>query len=368
MPNKIFDGDRHVIEPVSLWKEYTSERTFSKYPIYLKNVPHQELSIPPILMIGEHSVLSNWGPDIQVAAAIENESSIAERLAATCSQDQLLSMNDSGIEQALLFPSFAMYIVNHSEIDAQASLDFASAYNRWLFDYIGSETDRLHGVGVISRHDPKTMVAQLETIAQFGWRMIKLRPEIINGRSLGHPDYEAFWKRCEQLGITVALHGGTHLAGSTVGTDRFTSRFGLHACSHPIEIQMAFLSLVESGVTERYPSLKFLLLEAGCSWVPYWLWRLDNICYTEFPSLIQDNIKMLPSEYFKRQFWLTIELGEPSIEDCIKTVGVDNLIYGSDFPHPDHMHLNDVNIRNELDYLTPSEIDKILYRNYKALI
>ena len=126
---------------------------------------------------------------------------------------------------------------------------------------------------------------------------------MIKGRSLGHPDYEAFWQRCEELGLLVAIHGGTHLHGNSAGSVRYSSRFGLHACSHPIEIQMAFLSLLESGVVDKYPKLKFLLLEAGCSWVPYWLWRLDNVCYPEFPTLIKDKIKLLPSKYFRRNFW-----------------------------------------------------------------
>ncbi|MCF6436717.1 amidohydrolase family protein [Pseudoalteromonas sp. MMG022] len=368
MPHKIFDADRHVIEPVSLWEKYTNKKIFSRFPIYLKQIENDDHEIPPVLMIGDHPVLDHWHEQIQIAAAHENGKSLVERTIATTAEGQLMSMNDSAIKESLLFPSFAMYIVNHDKIDAEASLEFAKAYNSWLYDYIGSHNDRLHGVGIISRHDPKNMVEQLDDIVKRGWKVIKLRPEVIKGRSLGHPDYEEFWNQCEQLNLTVAIHGGTHLFGNTVGTDRFTSRFGLHACSHPIEIQMAFLSLLESGVVERYQNLKFLLLEAGCSWIPYWLWRLDNICYTEFPTLIKDTIKQPPSEYFKRNFWVTVELGEPSIQDCIKAIGDEKLLYGSDFPHPDHIHLNDTDIRSELREIEAEQVDNILYNNHKNII
>lgn len=368
MPCKIFDADRHVIEPVSFWEEYTNKETYKKYPIHLKEIHHETIDIPPILMVGEHPVLDNWGSEIQIASALENKHSYFERKLATTGDGQIMAMNDSSIKESLLFPSFGMYVVNHDLIDAQASLDFAQAYNNWLYDYIGEHKERLHGVGIISRHDPENMLSQLNDIVSLGWKVVKVRPEVIKGRSLGHPSYEAFWKRCEELGLLVAIHGGTHLYGNSAGSERYSSRFGLHACSHSIEIQMAFLSLLESGVVDRYPKLKFLLLEAGCSWVPYWLWRLDNICYPEFPTLIKDKIKMLPSEYFRRNFWLTVEPGEPGIKGCIDAIGDENLLYGSDFPHPDHMHINDMDINAELKDITQNQIDKILYHNYKNII
>jgi predicted TIM-barrel fold metal-dependent hydrolase len=276
---------------------------------------------------------------------------------------QLESMDLSNINSAAIFSTFAGFIVNHSELPADVSLAYADAYNRWLKDYCDFDSDRLKAVGLISRHDPKNMVEQLEKIVENGWTSIPLRPEVILGRVLGHEDYNDFWAACEKHNIAVAFHGGTNLHAPTAGTDRFTSRFAMHACSHPMEAQMAFVSLLESGVLERHPRLKFAFLEAGASWVPHWLWRLDNICYPEFPTLVEENIKMLPSEYFKRQCWVGIELGEPCLREVINVIGHDKLLYGSDFPHPDHLHFTTEDIAQQLSELDENELQAVLEQN-----
>ena len=148
--------------------------------------------------------------------------------------------------------------------------------------------------------------------------------------------------------------------------DRFDNRFCLHACSHPMEAQMAFISLLEAGVLERYPNLQFAFLEAGCSWVAYWLWRLDNICFDEFPSMVEKNIKMKPSEYFKRQCWVSVEIGEP-IKDTLDIISHEKLLFGTDYPHPDHLHFDINEIAMNMPELTKKQLDDILYNNPSKL-
>ncbi|WDE14272.1 amidohydrolase family protein [Thalassomonas haliotis] len=376
MKFKIIDCDRHVIEPSYLWQAYSPDEVFKNTPVYLKQDTQEsrrdrvarlgkkaDIALPPQLMIGSVPVLNNWHESNQVASAHINQNSQRQRFDATLPHTQIETMDTGGIGRALLFPTFAMLVVNHADISPQTSYAYARAYNHWLQDYINYDRQRLIGVGLVSRHEPANMCQQIEEIASFGWRCITLRPEVIAGRGLGHEDYELFWQMCEQKNITIAFHGGTHLHGPTVGSERFSSRFGLHACSHPMEIQMAFVSLLESGVLERYPKLKFAFLEAGCSWIPHWLWRLDNICYPEFPALIKENIRMLPSEYFKRHCWTTLEIGEPCLKAVVDMIGHENILFGSDFPHPDHLHFELAEIAKECAELTPEQLKDILEVN-----
>ena len=44
-----------------------------------------------------------------------------------------------------------------------------------------------------------------------------------------------------------------------------------HVARHPHEMMYASLCLISGGVLERFPGLRVGLLEANCSWVPYWL-------------------------------------------------------------------------------------------------
>ncbi|KZM45051.1 hypothetical protein OA92_04135 [Marinomonas sp. SBI22] len=368
----LIDSDRHVVEPSAVWKNVDGYEVNYVHDTYEKMGeraerlgPDAAIQLPPDIYIGKFLILNSWGENERLASAYKSKNIQKKLGSGMTPEKQILSMNDSDIEQAAIFPSFAMYIVNHEKIPPRVSLEYACSYNKWLYEYCSISPKRLRAVGVISRHEPSNMVEQLEKVISNGWTSITLRPEVICGRTLGHEDYNDFWAACEKHNIAVAFHGGTNLHAPTAGTDRFTSRFAMHACSHPMEAQMAFVSLLESGVLERHPRLKFAFLEAGASWVPHWLWRLDNICYPEFPTLVEENIKMLPSEYFKRQCWVGIELGEPCLREVIDVIGHDKLLYGSDFPHPDHLQFTTEDIAQQLEELTEIELQAVLEQNAK---
>jgi len=367
--NRIFDADRHVMEPPDMWRDYVSQHVYQQYPVRLqaRNIedrnqlaPYSGLDVtqplPPIYVIGDEPILANWSLPVQVASAAKGVRSARQRTDAMSPQGQLDSMNHDGIHQAALLPTFASYIVNHADIPARVSLAYAGAYNRWIKDYCAINRHRLHPVGMISRHHPQNMVEQLEFLVAEGFRSIVLRPEVILDRSLAHADYHKFWQACCHHDVGVAFHGGTNLQGSTTGSERYQSRFALHACSHPMEAQMAFLSLLDGGVLHRNPSLRIALLEAGASWVPAWLWRLDHICYPEFPALVQDHMPQTPSAYFRRHVWVAIEPGEPGIRNVIDCIGSDKLLFGTDFPHPDHLDFDFSDVKRNYGDLSQEEL------------
>ncbi len=376
MDIKFVDADRHVSEPIQMWRDYLP-KGFHDYIPYIEPIetnepieqrlmrlgPKGSVSLLPDYKINGFSIFYKWPEKAQIEAAIQKETCKPKIHIGSSPELQLKSMDDTGVSTAQIFPTFATFIVNHEEIPPHVSTALAIAYNNWLFDYCSREKERLRGVGLISRHEPDTMVNQLNRVIEYGWKTVVLRPEVILGRVVGHSDYEVFWKACEERDISIAFHGGTHLHAPTAGTERFESHFALHACSHPHEAQMAFLSLLESGVFERYPRLKFAFLEAGASWVPHWLWRLDEICYDPMPGEVSDTVKMKPSEYFKRQCWVGMEIGEPCLKEVINMIGPERLLYGTDFPHPDHLHFDINDLINDDTSFSQEELKLILETN-----
>ncbi|KZN61577.1 amidohydrolase family protein [Pseudoalteromonas luteoviolacea] len=358
---KIHDADRHVIEPMDLWTESLGQAFINKVGLNLRfdTVANRldrterlgswaDIRLSPQLMLKGKPALKKWNENMQIHAAYKREEKFAEAdNQMSLGMDPIKQVQSMGkeVHTASMFPTFAGFIVNNHNLTDDESLQFCNAYNHWLNDYCKNH-DRLYGVGLVSRHNPSNLVSQVEQIKRFGWKTIVLRPEVINGKDLGDPEYNAFWDICESSNISIAFHGGTHLQAPTAGSDRFSSHFAMHACAHPMEMQQAFLSLLESGVLHRHPNLKFAFLEAGAGWVPSWLWRLDEICKDDLPNELAHNIAMPPSEYFKRQCWVGVELGEPCLQEVIKMIGSDKLLYGTDFPHPDHLKF-DINEFNE---------------------
>jgi predicted TIM-barrel fold metal-dependent hydrolase len=102
-----------------------------------------------------------------------------------------------------------------------------------------------------------------------------------------------------------------------------------------MEQMMAYLSLIESGVMERHPDLRFAFLEAGCGWMVNWLWRLDEVEYANLASEVTA-MRRRPSDYFHRQCAIGFEPDEPMLAETLDYLGPDRVFFGSDFPHLDH--------------------------------
>jgi len=374
MSYKVIDADRHVSEPSDLWEKYLP----SKYKKYAPKIDFVDFNNEegvvvdevPVITLNGLPLFKNFSKKNQLVAISENNRFGDPSKAALRGEGQIKWMDKQGVDTSVLSPSMANYCVYNNTIDADLSRAFAKSYNLWIRDYCISNPERLIGCALISRHDPEKMTEDLKTIINQGFKTLVIRSEPIKGLGLDSPALFPFWAACEAHNISISFHGGTHLQAPTVGSDRFSTRFVMHACSHPMELQMAFLSVLQGGVLEKHPKLKFAFLEAGCSWVPYWLYRLDIICYEESYHEVKDVIKMKPSEYFKRQCWVGLEIGEPCIQDVINYIGVDKLLFGTDFPHPDHLDLAVQEIGGDncplkMDSFSDEDLEQILEKNPK---
>lgn len=161
-----------------------------------------------------------------------------------------------------------------------------------------------------------------------------MRAEPHNGRTIDDPVYEGLWSALEDLDLTLAVHITSGSIMPTLGAHRFKTRFQSHTVSHPMEQMASMVGLIGSGVLERHPKLRVAFLEAGGGWLPYMLWRLDE--QFEQQGFEAPYLKMKPSDYFKRQCWISVESEEPNIKLVADCVGENRMVISSDFPHADH--------------------------------
>ena len=110
---------------------------------------------------------------------------------------------------------------------------------------------------------------------------------------------------------------GFHPTGNTSLKDDAGRRYVGHANFHPIahairnpvELMGAIASLTTGGVMERHPKLRAAFLEGTAGWLPWWLWRLDDQ-WEKFGPGCEKPLSMLPSEYFKRQCYIALDVDE----------------------------------------------------------
>ncbi len=347
---QIIDADCHVFEPIEMWEQYLE-------PAFKSRAPSRDMTVEGEKIVNKVSEqLQREGLKVMIRDYTSYGISSYEP------ESQVKAIKKMGVDISFLYPTMGLWLFAVDTMEPQLAGAFTHAYNHWLRDFCSYDPQILRGVGAINLHEPDDMVPQLHQIAAWGWKAVFLRPNPVKGRLLCDSAYEPFWTECDRLGIAVSIHEGTHCQLPSTGADRFNSRFAMHACSHPMEQMMAMLALIEGGVLERHPNLRVGFLESGCGWVPYWLWRLDEE-YENFAWEVKDNVKMKPSEYFRRQCFVSFEPSEPYLCEMIDRIGCDNLILGSDFPHIDHKTNAIKDVVTLEERLSPKTVQKLLWDN-----
>ncbi|HZU85333.1 MAG TPA: amidohydrolase family protein [Polyangiaceae bacterium] len=340
---RIVDADRHVVEPFGLWRDHLDPEFRARAPrpvpfhTICEDPPPASLSAadarPMLVVAGKpvYRAMSRRAWTLIVDAALSR----AFPGPLDRPETHLADMDAEGIDVAVLYPTYALLIEGVDTLDPPLAAALARAYNRWLGDFVACAPRRLVGAGLVSVHHPDAMAAEASRAARQGFRAVVIRPNPAGGRRLSDAAYARFWSTCEELGMPVVIHEGSHAHLPSAGAERFTSRFGQHACSHPMEQMIALLDLIEGGVLERHRRLRVALLEAGCGWVPYWLWRLDEE-YAHVRSEVEERVRRAPSSYFREQAWVAAEPDEPYLPGVLHFVGADRILFGTDFPHVDH--------------------------------
>ena len=114
------------------------------------------------------------------------------------------------------------------------------------------------------------------------------------------------------------------------------------------------------GMFEAYPRLKCAVLEAGSNWSTAWLDRLDH----KFEVRRQfSTLKLLPSEYFKRQCLISAEPDESLTAKIVEHLGDDYVIWASDYPHLDASFNVVAELRERIAGLPESSQRKVLGEN-----
>jgi predicted TIM-barrel fold metal-dependent hydrolase len=246
---------------------------------------------------------------------------------------------EEGIDQGVFFPT-GLLAYNTDVEYAQA---LARAYNEWLGDFCRFSPDRLFGACATHLADPEGAAAEVRRCAsELGFKAAFLRPCLyIEGTQWWQDVYEPFWTACEECDVALAFHplSTDAMAGSARyfrigdGTDKRATFFRAPFV-HPVDAMFTLGSLICGGVLERHPRLRVGFVECSGGWVVPLLDRLDHR-FDHLGKTMRDELTMRPSEYFKRQCWISFDPDEISLAFGAEQLGADRVMVGSDFPHPD---------------------------------
>ncbi len=216
------------------------------------------------------------------------------------------------------------------------------AHNRWLVDFCAKVPGRRAGVAQINLHDIDASVAEIRWAKEAGLTGGILLPGTPPG--LGLPNlfdeyYEPLWQVCEELGVPVNHHTGS--AAPPMGPS------DVDAIVFMLEVSWwahrALTHLMVGAVFERHPALQVVFTEQGTAWVPEELFKLDYFFdrmanaegsqEAEWGRSVVSRLSLTARQYWERQCHVGASFIRPNEVGVRHAVGVDKIMWGSDYPH-----------------------------------
>ncbi len=251
-------------------------------------------------------------------------------------RERMKDMERHQIDVSVLYPSVGLFL--GAIRDPKLAAAHCRVYNDWLAEYCGACPGRLVGVAAVPLQDAGEAAAEARrAIGRLGLRGAFVRPNPYNGRHLDSPDLDPFWAAMQDLEAPVALHpaGTPDMWGTCALFRDYSASINAfqHSMNFSFDDQFALSLLVGSGVLERFPRLQVAVLESGGGWLPHWFDRMDHFC--EVWRWTVRHLKLRPSDYFRRQGYISFDPDERSLPAVAPIIGEERIVWASDYPHLD---------------------------------
>ena len=250
--------------------------------------------------------------------------------------------------------------------DPDAATVMMQIYNDWLADFCGAHPDRLAGIASIPGHDIDAAVAEIERVARRGAVSGIEIPSVPDGKPLYHKHWHPVFAAAAASKLPLHFHTGGAKAPDFEAMEPLEARqaFAVFITAFQMNMSTKLMEVIFGGALENHPDLKVVIAESGIGWIPYILEHMDLEWEDQFKDL---TLTMKPSEYWYRQCYATFQ-SDPVGMHLVDQLGEDNIMWGSDFPHPDGIWPDSHEfIEREMGHLSDTVRQKTTYDNAAKL-
>ena len=320
---RLISGDSHVNEPPDLWTKRVP-------PVFVDRAPRIES-----FEQGDAWVLEGVADPItfgmNACAGLPPEEMTGWkrfdeiRRGGYDPAARLEEMDEDGVDAEVVYPTprLSQAVFAYQEPDFHHAL--VAAYNDWLSEYVEYAPARFAGNALVPNRGAEGALAEI--------RRVQDRPGIRgfvmgcypNGTLDVLPEDDAVFGHLAEAGLPLSIH-----VSLTQGMPS-AHRSALPGYGRFFDAPNRIVQLIFAGVFDRFPDLQVVVAEVDCGWVPYYKEQIDNN-YQRLLATSDFAIRELPSVYVERNVHFTF-LTDPFGIRNRYDVGVDNMLWSSDYPH-----------------------------------
>ncbi len=315
-------ADTHANEPADLWAKRIE-------PEYRDRIPHIETDAKGDMW----NVVEGYRPTKIRIAAMVGQDKERNGSGATIEGRQADHKRD-GIDAEVIFPNkgLAMWATP----DPVFAMAQCRVWNTWAWEFYGPNNDTMSPMAALGTGDIPGTLAEIERVAKLGFRGLTLPCKPIFGShdvddpNYNLPMYDPMWSLLEEVNLPITFHVSTGRdPRASKGNGGAVINYVSHSLSPTIE---PMANLCGSGVLERFPKIKFALIEAGIGWIPWALEAMDE-AYRKHHFWVRPKMQGLPSDYFKQHGAAAFQ-EDPVGLALVEQFGLtDNMMWANDYPH-----------------------------------
>jgi predicted TIM-barrel fold metal-dependent hydrolase len=318
MPPRLISSDSHV----NLQHDAVKARLASKY----HEVYDQALMQAFGEMLGGNAMKANM-------AGLSKVHPAAGKPGYADPVERLREMDEDGVDVEVLYCEVSAY--RYLYLMQDGSFEATRAFNDALLAFASVDPKRLVVTAQVPIHDIDFAISEVQRVADAGCKSLQLP---VFPAEVGQPDYfderyDRLFAAISETGMPVCNHIGLNTALNTLADRDPTPRLAWTLSCMPPSACEALGMWLLTGPLVRHPDLKVVFVEPGLGWVSYYLHFLDDMVLRqgyEFPMLEGE----LPSFYYRRNMAMTF-IDEPDpIKYLLHRLGVENVMWSSDYPHP----------------------------------
>lgn len=328
MVTKVLSADSHVLEPPDLWTTRMETKFRDRAPHLIHEYQGKTGDFIACEGLGRPFNPTGLGSAGIPPEKLEEFSMGGYAVCRPGSWDPVERLKDmelDGLQAEIFYCGFGMSLFSHPDDEFQR--DAHRAYNDWAAEYASYAPTKLFPVANISMTDPQADLEELNRVKKMGFRGIFISNDPLETRRYDNPMWETFWTAVEEYDMPANVHILTRQGGPQIGANPLVDGVVL-----PVPAFRAIAEMITGGVFENHPNLKMISVENDIGWIPNYLKRMEWYSYRFGPRY--PLMKLNAADYWKRQVYATFQDDIPGMR-CRDLMGVDKLMWGSDYPHFD---------------------------------